>query len=133
MDRERLTTLAAEIVAAHVANNSIPAGEVPGFLRSICATLVDVATLSPITVPAVSIEGSVDADHLTCLICGRRHRTLTRHLQTAHAMSPGEYRSSFNLPEDYPMNAATYSALRGRLAKAVGLGNGRHSRQRKAL
>jgi predicted transcriptional regulator len=135
VDKDQLTTLAAEIVAAHVANNTVPAAEVPALLRSICTTLAEFTTVSSNgssgKVPAVAVENSIDPDYLTCLACGHKHRTLTRHLRMAHAMSPDEYRASFGLPGDYPMNAATYSALRGKLAKAAGLGSGTHSRQKK--
>lgn len=137
VNRDELTTLAAEIVVAHVANNVIPAGEVPEFLRSICATLSEFASLSSNgpdrKVPIVAVEKSVDADYLTCLACGHKHRTLTRHLHAAHAMSPEEYRSTFGLRGDYPMSAATYSALRGRLARAAGLGSGTHSRKKRSF
>lgn len=134
MDRDQLTTLAAEIVRAHVANNSVPTAEVPALLRSICQALADFTTSSGGSVnkvPMVAVERSVNPDYLTCLACGHKHRTLTRHLQVAHAMSPEQYRSSFGLSSDYPMNAATYSALRGRLARTAGLGSGTHSRQKK--
>jgi hypothetical protein len=47
---------------------------------------------------------------------------LKRHLQTAHALTPGEYREKWSLPRDYPMAAATYAAKRSAHAKSVGLG-----------
>jgi predicted transcriptional regulator len=137
VDNDQLTVLAAEIVAAHVAHNTIAAGEVPRLLRSICETLAAFVTPGPTgqasNIPAVAIDKSIDPDYLTCLACGHKHRTLTRHLRTAHALSPDEYRSNFGLPGDYPMNAATYSALRGVLARNAGLGSGTHSRLRKNL
>jgi predicted transcriptional regulator len=135
MDRNQLTALAVEVVTAHVTNNKVPAEELPLLLRNIYDALADFVTLSPDAgphrVPAVAVEDSIHPDRLTCLVCGNEHRTLTRHLRTAHHMSPEEYRANFRLRGDYPMNAESYSALRGHLAKTAGLGSGKHSRHPK--
>jgi predicted transcriptional regulator len=54
--------------------------------------------------------------------CGRKQKTLKRHLQNAHGMSPDQYRSDYGLPRDYPMVAPDYSKRRSEMAQAIGLG-----------
>ena len=59
---------------------------------------------------------------MICLCCGQRFKTLRRHLQTTHQLSPREYRATFGLKSDYPMVAPNYAAQRSDLAKSLGLG-----------
>jgi predicted transcriptional regulator len=54
--------------------------------------------------------------------CGRKQKTLKRHLENAHGMSPEQYRNDYGLPRDYPMVAPEYSKKRSQMAHAIGLG-----------
>jgi predicted transcriptional regulator len=54
--------------------------------------------------------------------CGSKQKMLKRHLQTAHSMSPDQYRQDYGLPKDYPMVAPNYSEQRRTLANSIGLG-----------
>jgi predicted transcriptional regulator len=72
--------------------------------------------------PAVPIDESVQRDYVVCLEDGQHVRTLKRHLQSAHGMTPQRYRAKWQLPRDYPMSAPAYSESRSKLAKARGLG-----------
>jgi predicted transcriptional regulator len=72
--------------------------------------------------PAVSIRRSVRPDHLVCLECGHSAKTLKRHLQAVHEMTPQQYREKWALKPDYPMTAPTYSERRSQMAKARGFG-----------
>ena len=47
---------------------------------------------------------------------------LKRHMMTDHDMTPDEYRARWDLPASYPMVAPDYAALRGDLARKIGLG-----------
>jgi predicted transcriptional regulator len=49
-------------------------------------------------------------------------KMLKRHLLTVHGMTPEDYRAKWDLPEEYPMVAATYARLRSSLALQSGLG-----------
>jgi ROS/MUCR transcriptional regulator protein len=60
-----------------------------------------------------------------CLVCGEQHRTLRRHLDVAHRLTPETYREQFGLKSDYPMAAPGYSRQRAEMAKRVGLGQRR--------
>ena len=124
-------TLAAEIVAAYVTRNSLPAAEVPAFIRTVHASLLKVAAgtvEAPPPVarePAVSIKKSITNDHIICLEDGKKFKSLKRHLATAYNLTPEAYRTKWGLPSDYPMVAPAYAAQRSELAKAAGLGNAR--------
>jgi predicted transcriptional regulator len=72
--------------------------------------------------PAVPVKRSVQREFIVCLEDGLKARTLKRHLQSAHGMTPSEYRAKWNLPRDYPMAAPAYSERRSAMAKELGLG-----------
>lgn len=122
------TRLAADIVAAYVANNSVPLAELPALIHAVRAALERLANgpvkqSAPIVriEPAVSVRKSITADYLVCLEDGRKFKSLRRHLRKL-GLTPDEYREKWNLPDDYPMVAATYSAARSQVAKQIGLG-----------
>ena len=126
MQNEVLINLTADIVAAQVANNSVALSDVPLLIQQVHDALArlsqpQAAPEQPKT-PFVSVKASVKPDHLVCLECGRKSRTLKRHLMTAHKMSPDVYRADYGLPRDYPMVAPEYSTQRADLARSSGLG-----------
>ncbi len=121
-----ILTHAAEIVSAHVSNNSVSPSELPGLIQSVHAALT--ATANPVEAvaakkePAVSIRASIKPDHLVCLEDGKKLKMLKRYLRTNYDMSPDEYRTKWGLPRDYPMVAPAYAEQRRGLAQAIGLG-----------
>jgi predicted transcriptional regulator len=116
----------ADIVSAHVSNNSVTAADLPGLIQSVYASLTALGQApEPIEeklTPAVSVRASVKPDAVTCLDCGAKMKMLKRHLSTDHGMTPAEYRTRWNLPVDYPMVAPDYAAKRKELAVKIGLG-----------
>ena len=127
MANENLLTLTADIIAAHVQNNKLAASELPVAISSVYEALAQLGTpaaapAAEAPTPAVSVRSSVKADAITCLDCGKKQKTLKRHLATAHGLTPDQYRAKWNLPPSYPMVAADYAALRADLAKKIGLG-----------
>ena len=127
MEQEQLITLTADIVAAHVSNNSVAVNDLPELIRQVHAALnglggapVEEAPGKP--EPVVSVRASVKPDHLVCLACGQKNKMLRRHLVVAHGMTPEEYRAAYELPKTYPMVAPNYSEQRATLARAIGLG-----------
>jgi predicted transcriptional regulator len=120
--------LSADIVAAYVANNSLPIAELPALIHSVHAALAQLASGPAISAPlvekkepAVSIRKSITPDYLFCLDDGKKFKSLRRHLSTL-GMTPDQYRAKWSLPTDYPMVAANYAARRSELAKRSGLG-----------
>ena len=121
-----LLQLTADIVAAHVGANAVPASELPRAIALVHDALAALGKPSaPVAEPlhpAVTIRSSVKADSITCLECGAKHKTLKRHLQTSHGLTPPAYRARWGLPDSYPLVAPNYAAFRGELAKKIGLG-----------
>ncbi|MCT2557539.1 MucR family transcriptional regulator [Tsuneonella sp. YG55] len=121
-----LITLTADIVSAHVANNTIAIDDVPRLVRSVHDALASLGSAAEkeeeLPPPAVSIRSSVKKDHLVCLEDGKKMKMLKRHLMTEHGMTPDEYRQRWGLSADYPMVAPDYAATRRDLALKIGLG-----------
>lgn len=126
MPDEILLDHVADIVSAHVSNHSVSAADLPGLIQSVYASLAALgqapAPIEEKLTPAVSVRASVKPDAIACLECGSKFKMLKRHLGTDHNMNPAEYRQRWNLPSDYPMVAPEYAAMRGELAKKIGLG-----------
>ncbi|WP_460451576.1 Ros/MucR family transcriptional regulator [Alsobacter sp. SYSU BS001988] len=127
---ENTLDLVADIVAAYLANNSVPASEVPILIASVHGALNsalkgEVEEPQPEQKPAVSIKKSVTPDAIICLEDGRSFKSLKRHLQIKYGMTPAEYRAKWGLPNDYPMVAPNYTASRSALAKGIGFGRKR--------
>jgi len=137
--------LAAELTIAWLGNqnNRVAAEDVPAFLRTMHATVTDLAAgssgpaatvdneASPETfAPAVTVRKSLASkDHIISLIDGKPYKTLRRHL-SGHGLTPEQYRARYNLKADYPMVAENYSEARRQMAHKIGLGQ--KGRQAKA-
>jgi predicted transcriptional regulator len=128
--------LATELTIAWLGNqnNRVSPDDVPAFLRTMHATVTELASGStggnaaedaaPVQefAPAVSVRKSLASrDHIISLIDGKPYRTLRRHLST-HGLTPEDYRRRYNLKPDYPMVAESYSEQRRAMAKKIGLG-----------
>lgn len=123
---ELLITLTSDIVAAHVANNSVGVSDVATLIAGVHGALaaLTMPAAEPIQKlePAVSIRASVKPDFIVCLEDGTKLKMLKRHLMTHYQMTPDDYRAKWSLPADYPMVAPSYAAQRAALAKKIGLG-----------
>lgn len=121
-----LITLTADIVSAHLSNNKVATGDVPGLIASIHAALLQTSAPPPAEAPAhqpaVSIRSSVKHDYIVCLEDGAKLKMLKRYLRTNYDMTPEDYRAKWNLPRDYPMVAPAYAEQRRSLAQQIGLG-----------
>ena len=130
---KEMLTLTAEIVAAHVGNNAIQAGDLPSLISDVHRALasLNASQISQERLqPAVPIKKSVTSDYLICLEDGKKLKMLKRHLKTAYNMTPEEYRERWGLPADYPMVAPSYAHHRSSLAKRIGLGTKPRHRRR---
>jgi predicted transcriptional regulator len=132
--RARAVPIAAEVVAAYLRGNRLPVSQLPDLIEQVHVALSGLdddpaKELRP--EPFVSIRRSVGANYLVCLDCGRKLRTLKRHVRTTHRLSLKEYREKWNLPWTYPTTAANYSQQRSSLAKKFGLGKPRFKRNGK--
>ena len=126
---DTLLTLTADIVAAHVSNNSVAVNDLPNLIQNVHGALTEISAQPTAPEarpePKVSIRSSVKPDYIVCLEDGKRQKMLKRHLMTNHNMTPDEYRQKWGLSSDYPMVAPNYAEQRRTLAKSIGLGTKR--------
>lgn len=129
--------LATELTIAWLGNqnNRVQADDVPQFLRTMHATVTELAGGSSGAAetseeapapeeftPAVSVRKSLASkDHIISLIDGKPYKTLKRHL-SRHGLTPDQYRQRYGLKADYPMASESYSAARRDMAHKIGLG-----------
>ncbi|MDP4006001.1 MucR family transcriptional regulator [Methylobacterium sp. NEAU K] len=122
--------LTADIVSAYVANNSVPAPELPTLLSGVHAALASLGQTSGPAEPdfkrptPAQIRKSISPDALISFIDGKPYKTLKRHL-TGNGLTIEQYRQRYGLPADYPTTAANYSAMRAEFARTAGLGHKR--------
>jgi predicted transcriptional regulator len=117
-----------KIIASYVGNHTLAPDQLSALIVSVQQTLSDlgkpVAPPVPRT-PAVPVRRSVRHDHVICLECGFRGKTLRRHLGTRHGLQTAEYLRRWDLPSDHPLTAPAYSEQRSTMAKELGLGRKR--------
>ncbi len=121
--------LAADIVAAYVGNNAVPANDLPNLINQVYSALAGAvsgaAQAEAAKTPAVPIRRSITPDHIICLEDGKKFKSLKRHLRTHYDLTPEQYREKWGLPADYPMVAPNYAKARSDLARKMGLGQRR--------
>jgi predicted transcriptional regulator len=126
---ETLVALTADIVSAHVANNSVAVSDLPTLIQNVHSALTGLgqAKEEPAVKqePAVSVRSSIKPDYVVCLEDGLKMKMLKRHLMTDHGLTPDQYRQKWALGADYPMVAPNYAEQRRALAKKIGLGTKR--------
>src|SRR5256885_7320971 len=124
-----LLTLTADIVAAHVSNNSVAVNDLPNLIQNVHSALSGIAgsgaAAEPKPEPKVSIRSSIKPDYIVCLEDGKKLKMLKRHLMTHYNLTPDQYRQKWGLSADYPMVAPNYAEQRRALAKSIGLGTKR--------
>ena len=132
--QETLITLTADIVAAHVSNNSVAVSDLPVLIAHVHGALSSLGGPAPVEAvklePAVSVRSSIKPDFIVCLEDGKKLKMLKRHLMTHYQMTPEQYRAKWSLPADYPMVAPNYAEQRRTLAKKIGLGTKRRKTAR---
>jgi predicted transcriptional regulator len=135
-----LLKLTTQLVMAHVSANELTSEGLIEEIKQVFKTLSDLEsgiTRAPedsespeeieptqVSKPAVSVKQSVKADHIVCLECGVKLKTLKAHLRKAHGMTPKDYYRKFELDsKTYPLACKNYSEQRRQLAKKTGLGD----------
>src|SRR6202042_815759 len=116
--------LVAQILSSYLSNNTVAAADLPSVIdsvkRAFGGSMEAVSMTPPDSVtktwqPAVPVKKSVTSEAIICLCCGQKFKTLRRHLQTTHQLSPREYRATFGLKSDYPI-VAPKGSVRGALS-----------------
>lgn len=126
MAQEVLLELTSDIISAHVSNNAVSTDKLPELIQAVYGSLAALGKApEPIEkerTPVVSVRSSVKPEAIACLECGSKLKTLKRHLQTEHGLTPEAYRTRWNLPTNYPMISADYAERRKAIATEIGLG-----------
>jgi predicted transcriptional regulator len=122
-------SLVAQILSSYLSNNTVAPADLPSVIESVKKAFAGIPETTPISgsdskswEPAVTVRRSVTPEAVTCLVCGKKFKSLKRHLQTAHQLAPREYRDAFKLKRNYPLVAPAYAARRSDIAKSLGLG-----------
>jgi predicted transcriptional regulator len=117
-----------KIIASYVGNHKLAPEQLASLITAVQQALSELgkpaAVVAPRT-PAVPIRRSVQHDHVVCLECGFRGKTLRRHLGTRHGLQIAEYLRRWDLSSDHPLTAPAYSEQRSTMAKELGLGRKR--------
>jgi predicted transcriptional regulator len=117
-----------KIIASYVGNHTVSAEQLSALIVSVDHAIRNLGTPVQPAVPrppAVPIRRSVQQDHVVCLECGFRGKTLRRHLGTRHGLRVAEYLRRWKLASDHPLTAPAYSEQRSAMAKELGLGRKR--------
>jgi len=134
-----IPSLTAQITMAYFSSTPVASIDVPGFVARVALTLGElegVAAAQTIIeqrkevsktvkilvrehdrVAKVKAERSVFESHIVCMNCGKRFRTLARHLNQTHGITPAQYLARWNLPSGYPLVAPATSAIMSKALK----------------
>ena len=133
-DPNELLALTTDIVASHVANNTVAVADLSQLIQQVYSALAGVGSgggAAERPNPAVAIKRSITPDYVICLEDGKKLKMLKRHLKTRYNLTPDEYRERWGLPADYPMVAPNYAKQRSALAKKIGLGTKRRRKRKR--
>ena len=117
--------LTAKIVQSYVKHHRLGPDQLSDLITSIHRAIGQLGQPpepDEVLIPAVSVRRSVHRDHVICLDCGYRGKTLTRHIAARHGLSGDEYRQRWGLRSSHRLTAPAYSERRSTLAKELGLG-----------
>ena len=125
-----LLEMAVEIVAAHASTTNMSKEELIAEISSVYQALVAIEKGETVvaeapaeeSAPAISKRKAFGKDKVLCMICGKAMKTLTRHIKTAHGLTPGQYRKQFGIPRSQSLAAKNYSESRRQMALDRGLG-----------
>lgn len=120
-----ITELAAEIVSAHAATTPMSTDEIIQELYRVHASLKALESgqeSAPVEAEpvkaAISLKDAFKKNEVVCLECGKKgFKTLTRHLNSAHGMTPKEYRKAHNIPTKQPLSAKSLTDARRKSAQ----------------
>jgi len=117
-----------KIIASYVGNHTLAPEQLPALIISVqqaIGRLGKPVEPEPARTPAVPVRRSVQRDHVVCLECGFKGKTLRRHLGMRHGLQVAEYLRRWDLSSDHPLTAPAYSEQRSAMAKQLGLGRKR--------
>ena len=120
-------SLSAEIVAAYVSHNSVPAAGLADLIHSVHAALTNLGGVAATPkaeplVPAVSVRKSITPEYLICLDDGKKFKSLRRHIGSL-GMTPDQYRVKWGLPKVIPWSHLNTLPKGRRWRRSLALGS----------
>ncbi|WP_439561804.1 MucR family transcriptional regulator [Roseinatronobacter sp.] len=126
------TDILAAVAAAYAARTDVTADDIVALVGKLRREFSALDTIAPDDKsktreatrisPAIPIEKAVTHDKVYCLCCGKGFKMLKRHLGAEHGLTEAAYRAMFDLPEDMPLVAPSYSDRKASYARRVGFG-----------
>ena len=117
-----------KIIASYVGNHTLAPDQLSALIISVQQAIRQLGKPGqpePARTPAVPVRRSVQRDHVVCLECGFKGKTLRRHLGMRHGLQVTDYLRRWDLSSDHPLTAPAYSEQRSAMAKQLGLGRKR--------
>jgi predicted transcriptional regulator len=128
--------LTTEIIVSHASMTELTSDQLVSEIRDVYnalasleggATLEEPVEATPdaemVKKPPIPLKDIVKAKYVVCLECGKKLKTLKKHLEKAHGLKPKEYCQKFDLdPKKYPLVCKEYSKTRSQMAKERGFG-----------
>ena len=124
-----LVELAATIVSSHASVTVMSTEDLLQEIQKVYAALQQLETAGAAPeaaeekkAPVMTLRKAFQADQVYCMICGKGGmKTLTRHLNQVHGITPREYRKQFNIPASQSLTAKNFSESRRQTALDRGL------------
>ncbi len=125
-----LVELAASIVSSHASVTVMSTEELLQEIQQVYAALQQLETTGTAAsdeteeknAPVMTMRKAFQADQVYCMICGKGGmKTLARHLNQVHGITPREYRKQFNIPASQSLTAKNFSEMRKKAALDRGL------------
>ena len=105
--------LVAQILSSYLSNNTVAPADLPSVIESVKKAFAGPSETMPTSdsdskswEPAVTIRKSVTPEAVTCLVCGKKFKSLKRHLQTAHQLAPRRISRRFQTKEELSSRCA---------------------------
>ena len=84
-------SLVAQILSSYLSNNTVAPADLPSVIESVKKAFAGIPETTPISgsdskswEPAVTIRKSVTAEAVTCLVCGKKFKSLKRQYINSH-------------------------------------------------
>lgn len=123
-----LIEMVSEIVSSHASATSMSSDELLSELQRVHAALKAIESGQPVDAaqvkekPALTVKEAFKKNEVVCMVCGKGgFKTLTRHINDAHGLKPGQYRKQFGIPSGQSLTAKSYSESRRKMALDRGL------------
>lgn len=91
-------------------------------LRMISKRYIDIFNHNSLNISPISVEESIQDDHLICLEDGKKVIMIKRYLTKFYGMDFNEYKQKWGLPDDYPSVPPNLSHKRKEVAAKSRLG-----------